>query len=166
MTQANRICSCLIAIALCCAAQSPATSEQSKRSEQKSSATSPAEPNESAGEKIRLVGTPFSSKKIVVRGDGPRERSMAESVHLFEIEEHGDSVTFKRGTPFGKRVWTRKLTELSGKERELLDAYREWKSEDSATAPAPRQPQAAHPQQPSAKKTPPAATPAKQQPRK
>ena len=77
MTQANRICSCLIAIALCCAAQSPATSEQSKRSEQKSSATSSAEPNQSAGEKIRLVGTPFSSKKIVVRGDARIRESMA-----------------------------------------------------------------------------------------
>jgi hypothetical protein len=38
--------------------------------------------------------------------------------------EQGDSIRFEQTTPFGKRIWVRKKTELNEEERKIWDLQR------------------------------------------
>ena len=41
---------------------------------------------------------------------------------MFKVEEKGDTLTFRRQTPFGDSVWKRRRSELTAFEREIVAA--------------------------------------------
>jgi hypothetical protein len=56
------------------------------------------------------------------------ERSAADKAHSVDMPatavEQGDSIRFEQTTPFGKRIWVRKKTELNEEERKIWDLQR------------------------------------------
>jgi len=73
--------------------------------------------------------TPASNKKTVVQTPfGPTMRAAqpastprrAPDLSLISVEEKGDTITFRRKTPFGQSVWTRQRSELTPFDREIL----------------------------------------------
>ncbi len=60
--------------------------------------------------------TPFGLMK-----QGPAKKSAEPDVGRFvEVEEQGDTIIFRRRTPFGKQVWKRQRGQLSGVEKKML----------------------------------------------
>jgi len=61
------------------------------------------------------------------------EPSKAElPVWLFEIEEKGNNVTFKKKTPFGVTSYSKPKNELTGEERDLVARYQAAKADGSS----------------------------------
>ncbi len=58
-------------------------------------------------------------------GNGPAPASPGRLADdpMLKIEETGDTVVFRRRTPFGDQVWRRKRSELSDMEREAVEAH-------------------------------------------
>ena len=73
--------------------------------------------------KTKVVQTPFGPSWRAADADakGPKRRVVKDDPTL-KIEESGDTVTFKRQTPFGEQVWRRKRSELSDIEKEMIAA--------------------------------------------
>jgi hypothetical protein len=67
--------------------------------------------------KKETVQTPFGP---AVRQTKPQPAKRAPDTSLVKAEVKGDAVTFRRKTPFGDSVWTRKKSELTPFEREVL----------------------------------------------
>ena len=60
--------------------------------------------------------TPFGQMK-----QGPAKKSAEPDVGRFvEVEEQGDTIIFRRSTPFGKQVWKRQRGQLSDVEEKML----------------------------------------------
>ena len=60
--------------------------------------------------------TPFGLMK-----QGPAKKSAEPDVGRFvEVEEQGDTIIFRRRTPFGKQVWKRQRGQLSEVEKKML----------------------------------------------
>ncbi len=60
--------------------------------------------------------TPFGQMK-----QGPAKKSAEPDVGRFvEVEEQGDTIIFRRSTPFGKQVWKRQRGQLSDVEKKML----------------------------------------------
>ena len=60
--------------------------------------------------------TPFGLMK-----QGPAKKSAEPDVGRFvEVEEQGDTIIFRRSTPFGKQVWKRRRGQLSDVEKKML----------------------------------------------
>ena len=60
--------------------------------------------------------TPFGQMK-----QGPAKKSAELDVGRFvEVEEQGDTIIFRRSTPFGKQVWKRQRGQLSDVEKKML----------------------------------------------
>ncbi len=95
--------------------------------------------------KTKVVETPFgpslraedgkgtAKTKVVQTPFGPTLRGDAEEVKrqpvrtlkddpMVTVEESGDTVTFKRRTPFGEQVWRKKRSELNEAEKETIAA--------------------------------------------
>jgi len=91
------------------------------------------------GKKKLVSKTPFgvSVKEIVNEPEPARPAARPP-----KIEEKGDTVTFRRQTPFGESVWHRKRSELTAQEKEWLAAPK------ADPAPAPEARDAAQPQTP------------------
>ncbi len=61
--------------------------------------------------------TPFGQMKR-----GPAKKSAEPDVGRFvEVEEQGDTIIFRRSTPFGKQVWKRQRAQLSDVEKKMLE---------------------------------------------
>ena len=60
--------------------------------------------------------TPFGLMKR-----GPAKKPAEPDVGRFvEVEEQGDTIIFRRSTPFGKQVWKRQRGQLSDVEKKML----------------------------------------------
>ena len=66
----------------------------------------------------RVVETPFGPS---LRGAPAAARRPADH-SLVKVEDKGDTVIFRRRTPFGDQVWQRRRTELSAVEKEMIAA--------------------------------------------
>ena len=65
--------------------------------------------------------TPFGQMK-----QGPAKKSAEPDVGRFvEVEEQGDTIIFRRSTPFGKQVWKRQRAQLSDVEKKMLQRQQE-----------------------------------------
>ena len=63
--------------------------------------------------------TPFGRMK-----QGPAKKSAEPDVGRFvEVEEQGDTIIFRRSTPFGKQVWKRQRSQLSDVEKKMLERH-------------------------------------------
>jgi hypothetical protein len=67
--------------------------------------------------KKETVQTPFGP---AVRQTKPPAAARTPDASLVKAEVKGDTVTFRRKTPFGDSVWTRQRSELTPWEREIL----------------------------------------------
>lgn len=107
----------LVAIGLTLAGQAKNKQEGSSSAPEKT-----AVKEQKAGRK--LAQTPFGTSDY---GDAepPDEEpeTLATSPHV-EVEEKGDTIIFKRKTPFGNQVWKKKRAELTAEERQLLNRRR------------------------------------------
>ena len=74
--------------------------------------------------KTQTVQTPFGP---TVRQTGAAPRR-APDLSLIQVEEKGDTFTFRRKTPFGDSVWNRQRSELTAFEREIVAAQASQKS--------------------------------------
>ena len=67
--------------------------------------------------------TPFGVKRWLADSDS--ERSVADKRHSADgratAVEEGDSIRFEQATPFGKRTWVRKKTELNETEQRIWE---------------------------------------------
>ena len=64
--------------------------------------------------------TPFGQTKR-----GPAKKTADADVGLFvEVEEQGETIIFRRSTPFGKQVWKRQRAKLSEVEKKMLERHR------------------------------------------
>ena len=102
----------------------------------------------------REVQTPFGP--AVVQEDAKQPDSSAKKTpdpSLVKAEAKGDTITFRRKTPFGESVWTRKRSDLTAYEKEILAAQPARTKNE--TAAAKDQPAAAKSQPAAAKKPPP-----------
>ena len=69
------------------------------------------------GEPIKQ--TPFGRMK-----QGPAKKAAEQDVGRFvEVEEQGDTIIFRRSTPFGKQVWKRQRAQLSAVEKRMLERH-------------------------------------------
>ncbi len=75
--------------------------------------------------KTKVVQTPFgpSLRAVKEESNGTARRALKDDPML-KIEESGDTVTFKRRTPFGEQVWRKKRSELTDLEKEMMEARR------------------------------------------
>ncbi len=84
----------------------------------------------------KTVPTPFGPavpQEAAKSTEAPAKK--APDASLVKAEEKGDTITFRRKTPFGESVWTRKRQELSAQEKEILAAQ-----PAAAKGPAGKQP--------------------------
>jgi len=65
----------------------------------------------------KTVQTPFGS---TIRSEPAPPRP--PDLSLVKVEEQGDTLTFRRQTPFGDSVWKRRRAELTPLEREIVAA--------------------------------------------
>ena len=66
----------------------------------------------------KTVQTPFGPTVRQAGTEAPRPPDFS----MVRVEEKGDTITFRRRTPFGDSVWTRQRGELTPLEREILAA--------------------------------------------
>jgi hypothetical protein len=89
-----------------------------------------ADAAETSEKTYRSLVAPASSKESVE----PAEPSKAElPVWLFEIEEKGNNVTFKKKTPFGVTSYSKPKNELTEEERDLVARYHAAKADGAST---------------------------------
>ena len=67
------------------------------------------------------VETPFGPTTRSATNERPAPRTLAQDPQV-KVEESGETITFRRQTPFGEQVWRRQRSELSEAEKELLAA--------------------------------------------
>jgi len=83
--------------------------------------------------KKETVQTPFGpAVRQTPAEPAPQRRPDLSAIR---VEEKGDTFTFRRKTPFGESVWTRKRSELTAFDREVLAAR-----DARAAQPPPQQP--------------------------
>ena len=110
---------------------SPATASQTPAAQATTAQTTPktapavsARPA-GAGNAV-IVQTPFGSTLRAPGSDQaqaapPNPRALADDP-MMRVEMNGDTVVFRRQTPFGDQVWRRKRAELTEAEKVLVDA--------------------------------------------
>lgn len=81
-----------------------------------------AAPKQDERKSTQKVETPFGLTTRAASNEkaAPR-RTLAQDPQV-KFEESGDTITFRRQTPFGEQVWRRKRSELNDAEKELLAA--------------------------------------------
>lgn len=90
-------------------------------------AKGPAESGDQAKEG-ETVQTPFGPAKKRSAESAPKP---AKGPSMVDVKIEGDTAKFSRKTPFGVQSWTRKLSELSAAEKELVEEA------EQASKPAP-----------------------------
>jgi len=74
-------------------------------------------------EEVEVMKTPFGTMTRPASRKPPEPKG-PPSLWLFEIEEKGTAVTFKKKTPFGVTSWTKQQADLTDEERQLLAEYK------------------------------------------
>jgi len=117
-----------LTVLLCMPVVLAAQEKTAEAKQQESSVTKDPMKNSADGaakqsEEVHVKETPFGTVKTPVSSKPPEPKA-PPSLGLFEIEEKGTAVTFKKKTPFGVTSWTKQQTELTDEERQLLAEYR------------------------------------------
>ena len=73
------------------------------------------------GKKKKVERTPFGNTVRAADPEPEPARTLADDP-LLRVEEKGDTVTFRRQTPFGDQVWKKKRAELTPEEQSLVEA--------------------------------------------
>ena len=73
--------------------------------------------------------TPFGETKSVAKA-ADKVAPPATSPFI-EVEEKGDTIIFQRRTPFGRQTWSKKRSELTPQEEEMLRAHQARQSADT-----------------------------------
>ncbi len=81
----------------------------------------PAEKPKDEAAAPRVVQTPFGPS---LRGAPTAAARRPANHSLVRVEEKGDTVIFRRRTPFGDQVWERRRSELSAVEKEMIAAQK------------------------------------------
>ena len=66
---------------------------------------------------VKIQQTPFGPAKVVAE---PRKPLSLLADPMITVEQQGDTVVFRRKTPFGVQIWKKRLAELDAVERQLL----------------------------------------------
>ena len=77
---------------------------------------------EGDGAKTKQVQTPFGPSLRAVSPAKVTPRRPIAADPWLKIEESGDTITFRRQTPFGEQVWRRTRRELTDIEKEMMAA--------------------------------------------
>lgn len=91
-----------------------------------------SEAKNSSAEKTKR--TPFGRSKSA--GKEKPKPSPPATTPFMQVEEKGDSIVFKRRTPFGIQAWTKKRSELTDEEQEMLRDHQAKQVEAKPTRPA------------------------------
>lgn len=102
------------------------TARSSSESDQQSSET-----KDSSAKKTKR--TPFGRSKST-REEEPKS-SPPVTTPFMQVEEKGDSVVFRRRTPFGVQAWTKKRSELTAEEQKMLRDHQAKQAEAEPTRP-------------------------------
>jgi hypothetical protein len=81
----------------------------------KSTATAPNRVTEADGKTYEYRETPFGRMKFLVKTEDSARDASADA--FLKVTEEGDSLRFRRQTPFGVNEWVRKKTELNDTEK-------------------------------------------------
>ena len=66
---------------------------------------------------VKIKQTPFGPAKVVAE---PRQPLSLLADPMLTVEQQGETVVFRRKTPFGVQMWKKRLAELDAVERQLL----------------------------------------------
>ena len=83
----------------------------------------------------KTTRTPFGRSKSA-SGKKPKPAAPATTPFM-QVEEKGDSVTFKRRTPFGVQAWTKKRSELTPEEQKMLRNHQAKQADSQPTKSSP-----------------------------
>ena len=103
------------------------TARSSSGSDQQSSET-----KDSSAKKTKR--TPFGRSKST--SEEEPKPSPPVTTPFMQVEEKGDSVVFRRRTPFGVQSWTKKRSELTAQEQDMLRDHQAKQAEAEPTRPA------------------------------
>jgi hypothetical protein len=78
--------------------------------------------------------TPFGETKSVAKA-ADKVAPPATSPFI-EVEEKGDTIIFQRRTPFGRQTWSKKRSELTPQEEEMMRAHKAGPSADATGSAA------------------------------
>jgi hypothetical protein len=96
----------------------------------KSTAPAPKRVTEADGKTYEIRDTPFGPMKFPVKTEEAAREANADA--FLKVSEEGDSLRFRRQTPFGVTEWVRKKSELNDTEK------RAWERElDRSKSSAP-----------------------------
>jgi hypothetical protein len=95
----------------------------------KSTAPAPKRVTEADGKTYEIRETPFGPMKFPVKTEAPARETPADA--FLKITEEGDSLRFRRQSPFGMTEWVRKKSELNETEKQAWEREIR-KSESSA----------------------------------
>ncbi len=71
---------------------------------------------------IPVTATPFGKAKVQDKPSEPAPVAAKDTTTV--AYDEGDSVRFEQATPFGKSTYTKKKTELTDKERAIVDSQK------------------------------------------
>ena len=117
------------------------TSASSSKSEKKSS-----EAKESSSKETNRTRDERSQSSAMSRALKLLREAKRDPGPAIQVEEKGDTIIFNRPSPFGIMTWTKKRSELTPKEQEILRAHQAKQAQDepdeqqepsAETAPAP-----------------------------
>ena len=98
--------------------------------DKKSAATAPKRVTEADGKTYEIRETPFGPMKFPVKTEDSASETSADA--FLKIVEEGDSLRFRRQSPFGVTEWVRKKSELNDTEKQ---AWERQLSRSSSSAP-------------------------------
>ena len=99
--------------------------------DKKSTTTTPRRVTDPDGKTYEIRDTPFGPMKFPVKTEDSAREASADA--FLKVVEEGDSLRFRRQTPFGVTEWVRKKGELNETEKQAWERELR-KSESSAPA--------------------------------
>lgn len=117
---------------------------QASKNTPKTAAQEAAPSDAAAKGATKVVETPFGPSLRAAtpeksKEDAEKRRREAVASPLLKIEESGDTVTFRRRTPFGDQVWKKKRSELTDLEKEMIAAHKDGGKAAAAGSDSARQ---------------------------
>ena len=97
----------------------------------KNTTSAPKRITEADGKTYEIRDTPFGPMKFPVKTEDSASEASADA--FLKVVEEGDSLRFRRQTPFGATEWVRKKSELNETEKQAWERELR-KSESSAPA--------------------------------
>ena len=101
------------------------TSDPSSKSEEQSSEAKESSSKETNRTRDERLQSSAMSRVLKLLREAKRDPGPA-----IQVEEKGDTIIFKRPLPFGITTWTKKRSELTPKEQEILRAHQAKRAQD------------------------------------